>query len=175
MTEAKKQETVKAPSTYQEWLECLAMMKSGPIAGNEAFLSARNGKFVGSAVTKTDLQKQIVETINTVLNNCAKRFVRNLNECFAFSEFSQIELLFKRLKKDIHTVMFFSDLPFLPEKFRKELEGSINDQMGGIWNETIRFLEAESLEYPNSDLDDTIFLVKRIKLFQGNGVQNEQL
>ena len=37
--------------------------------------------------------------------------------------------------------------------------------MNGFWEDTITFLQNQSLDYSNSDLEDVIFLVKRIKLF----------
>ena len=157
---------VQAPTTYSEGLSCFDRMKNEPAAGNEVFDIVCEGSFAGSDLTRNALQKQIVETVNAVLDRSVKRFIRNLNENIAFNELSQTELLFKRLKKDVHRSLFFTRLSFLPKEFRAELEGSVKDQMCRFWDDTIRFLYDRSLEFSNSELEDLLFLVKRIRLFQ---------
>lgn len=156
---------IKAPSTYQEWLVCFDMIKNGTGADNELFEAVGMGTFVGSDLTKNALQKQIVETVNAFLDKSAKRFIRNLNENIAFNELCQTELLFKRLKKDVSKSLFFKKLTFLPESFRLELEESVKEQMSNFWEATTKFLHNQSLEFSNSDLEDLLFLVNRIKLF----------
>ena len=107
----------------------------------------------------------MVDTINVVLNKSIKRFVRELNECITFNELDRAEFLFKRLKKDIHKTLFFMQLSFLSADFKTELYSSISVQMNGFWNDTIGFLRKQAMEYANSDLEDAIYLVRRIKLF----------
>ena len=157
--------TIKVPSTYQDWLLCFDVMKNGSGADNDVFDAACMGSFVGSDLTKNALQKQIVETVNALLDKSVKRFIRNLNENIAFNELPQTELLFKRLKKDIAKSLFFTELTFLPKSFRNELEDSVKEQMSNFWKDTIQFLYDQSLEFSNSDLEDVLFLVKRIRLF----------
>ena len=157
MSIAVEHTAIKAPSTYQDWLVCFDMMKNGSGADTEVFDAACMGSFVGSDLTKNALQKQIVETV--------KRFIRNLNENIAFNELSQTELLFKRLKKDVAKSLFFTKLSFLPKDFRSDLENSVKEQMSGFWEDTIKFLYEQSLEFSNSELEDVLFLVKRIRLF----------
>ena len=156
---------IKVPSTYQDWLLCFDVMKNGSGADNDVFDAACMGSFVGSDLAKNALQKQIVETVNALLDKSVKRFIRNLNENIAFNELSQTELLFKRLKKDIAKSLFFTELTFLPKSFRNELEDSVKEQMSNFWKDTIQFLYDQSLEFSNSDLEDVLFLVKRIRLF----------
>lgn len=165
MSIAVEHTAIKAPSTYQDWLVCFDMMKNGSGADTEVFDAACMGSFVGSDLTKNALQKQIVETVNAFLDKSVKRFIRNLNENIAFNELSQTELLFKRLKKDVAKSLFFTKLSFLPKDFRSDLEDSVKEQMSGFWEDTIKFLYEQSLEFSNSELEDVLFLVKRIRLF----------
>ena len=156
---------IKAPSTYQDWLVCFDIMKNGSDADNEVFDAACMGSFVSSDLMKNALQKQIVETVNVFLDKSVKRFIRNLNKNIVFNELPQTELLFKRLKKDVAKSLFFSKLTFLPKDFRSELEDSVKEQMSNFWEDTIKFLYDQSLEFFNSELEDVLFLVKRIRLF----------
>ncbi len=107
----------------------------------------------------------MVDTINVVLNRSIKRFVRELNECIAFNELEQAEFLFKRFKKDINKTLFFMQLSFLSGEFKTELYSSISVQMTGFWDDTVGFLKQQAMEYSNSDLEDAIYLIRRIKLF----------
>ena len=154
MSIAVEHTAIKAPSTYQDWLVCFDMMKNGSGADTEVFDAACMGSFVGSDLTK-----------NAFLDKSVKRFIRNLNENIAFNELSQTELLFKRLKKDVAKSLFFTKLSFLPKDFRSDLENSVKEQMSGFWEDTIKFLYEQSLEFSNSELEDVLFLVKRIRLF----------
>ena len=161
---AAEQPGCKAPATYQEWLSCLEQMKGRN--GREAFAAAAHGSFAGSELTLGALQKQIVETVNALLDQSVKRFLRRLNESIAFNELAQTELLFKRLRKSVHEILFFEELAFLPEAFRASLSEAVKTQMGAFWNKTVRFLEEQSLEFSNSQLEDALFLIRRIRLFE---------
>ena len=54
---------LKAPTTYQEWLDCFEIMKHNPVSGNGVFEAVASGSFTGTEVTKGAMQKQIVETV----------------------------------------------------------------------------------------------------------------
>lgn len=157
---------IKAPATYQEWLDCLDILKGTNAYGTGVYDALVSGSFAGTEVTKAALQKQIVDAINIMLDNSAKRFIKNMNESIVFNELGQIELLFNRLKKDVKVSLFFEGLDFLPKEYRDELSDSVRRQMLSLWNETTSFLYEQSLEYSNSDLEDALFLIKRKKLFE---------
>lgn len=156
---------MKAPATYQDWLNCLAILRGTNVAGSGVYEAMLEGSFFGTEATKAALQRQIIDSINIMLDRCAKRFIRNMNDSITFNELAQIELLFKRLKKDVRIALFFEKLDFLPPEFRKDLSASIRGQMTDFWNETTAFLYDQSLEYSNPDLEDALYLIKRIKLF----------
>jgi len=158
--------SVKAPTTYQEWLDCLVVLKGINVYSTGVYDALVAGSFTGTELTKAALQSQIVDSINAMLDNSAKRFIRNMNDSITFNELSQVELLFNRLKKDVKVALFFETLDFLPKEFRNELSSSVRKQMSDFWNDTVRFLYEQSLEYSNSDLEDALFLIKRIKLFE---------
>ncbi|MBQ4557107.1 MAG: hypothetical protein IJA60_05625 [Clostridia bacterium] len=156
---------VKSPTTYQEWLDCFLMMKGNRTSRDKAFAAASTGTFCGSEATAVALQKQLVETVNAVLDRSAKRFIRDVNECISFNELLQINVLFRRFKNDVNNTLFFENLFFLPQNFRTELSESVKTQMTRFWNDTVGFLHDQSLEFLNSDLEDVLFLIKRIHLF----------
>lgn len=158
-----------APSTYQDWLDCFARMKEMPLSANGEFAVLANGSFSGTQAMRAALERQMVETVNAVLNRSVKRFVRDLNERLAFHELSQMDLLFQRFKRDVERILFFQKLSFLPEEFREELYGSIVGQMTGFWNDTVAFLRRQAMESADSDLEDALYLIRRIRLFSQQG------
>lgn len=166
MMDMLEQTDLKAPATYQEWLDCLNILKKPNALNLGIYKALCSGTFSGTEVTIVALQKQIVDAINNILDSSTKRFTRNLNDSITFNELGQIELLFNRLKKDVKLTLFFENLAFLPKEFRNELSNSIKKQMLDFWNDTTLFLYEQSLEYSNSDLEDALFLIKRIKLFE---------
>lgn len=165
MTELQQRPIAAAPSTYQDWLDCFARMKEAPLSTEDDFALLARGSFTGTGAMQAALERQMVEAINAFLNKSVKRFVRELNECIAFQELAQAEVLFKRLKKNIRKTTFFLELSFLPGDFKEELYQSITEQMLGFWNDTIRFLRQQAMDYANSDLEDVLFLIGRIRLF----------
>ena len=154
-----------APSTYQDWLDCFARMRELPLSGNGDFEVLALGVFSGTSAMQAALERQMVDTINAVLNKSVKRFMRNLNECITFNELAQIDVLFKRLKKDINKTLFFLNLSFLSSEFKAELYASITVQMTDFWNDTVGFLRQQAMDHSNSDLEDALFLISRIRLF----------
>lgn len=165
MTESRERLVAAAPSTYQDWLDCFARMKEVPLSGNGEFELLALGSFTGAGRMQAALERQMADTIHTVLNKSVKRFVRDLNECIVFNELAQIDVLFKRFKSDVNKTTFFLALPCLSDDFKAELYQSISGQMTDFWEDTICFLQQQSMEYANSDLEDALFLIRRIKLF----------
>lgn len=165
MIELRERPATAAPSTYQDWLDCFARMRELPLSGNGDFEVLALGSFSGTGAMQAALERQMVDTINAVLNKSVKRFVRNLNECIAFNELAQVDVLFKRLKKDVNKTLFFLNLSFLSGEFKDELYASITSQMTGFWDDTVGFLRQQAMDYSNSDLEDALFLIRRIRLF----------
>lgn len=154
-----------APSTYQEWLDCFERMKEVPLSNNRDLEVLSLGTFAGTGTMQAAFERQMVDTVNAVLNKSTKRFMRDLNECIAFNELAQVDVLFKRLKKDIHKATFFVNLSFLPNSFKTELYRSVTEQMTMFWDNMIAFLQQQANDFSNSDLEDALFLIRRIKLF----------
>lgn len=167
MSNRKEEGKIKAPNTYQEWLHCFDVLKQNAVNVRDMLDAIALGHFTGTDQTCSALQKQVVETVNAILDKSAKRFVKELNDCIVFNDFTEIEIIFRRLKRDVNgKAMFFDKMLFLPRSFRDELGQSVKTQMQMFWDETVTFLQRQSLECSNSELDDAVYLLKRIHLFE---------
>ena len=71
-----------APSTYQEWLDCFERMKEVPLSNNRDLEVLSLGTFAGAGTMQAAFERQMVDTVNVVLNKSTKRFMRDLNDCF---------------------------------------------------------------------------------------------
>ena len=60
--------SVKAPATYQEWLDCLVVLKGTNVYSTGVYDALVAGSFTGTDVTKAALQRQIVDSINAMLD-----------------------------------------------------------------------------------------------------------
>lgn len=165
MSSFKDEKFIKAPFTYQEWLDCLSLLKSNSSCSAAVYDALISGTFGGTEATLAAFQRQLVVAINAMLNRSMKRFVRKMNESIIFNELIQLDLIFIRLKKDVHLALFFESLRFLPDAFRNELSDSVRKQMTDFWNGMVSFLYEQSLEHSNSDLEDALFLIKRKRIF----------
>ncbi len=161
--QAAAKDSAKAPASYQEWLDCLELLKGNEVYSLGVYDALSAGTFSGTEAICASLQRRIADSVNAFLGNSGRRFVRNINECFEYGEFSRIDMHFGRLKNDVRVSLFFERLEFLPEKFRKELSAAIREQMTKLWNDTLEFIREQP---QNSDTEDALFLIGRVKLFE---------
>lgn len=76
-----------------------------------------------------------------------------------------LDLLFLRLARQIRLALFFRELDFLPDEFRRSTELSLMEKMSEFWKTAIRSLERDALENGNQPLEDALEALRRIRLF----------
>lgn len=165
MIEHDTEAAVSPPSSYQDWLDCFERMRKDPFSAVQDFEAAAAGTFQGTPAMTAALERQLIDTVNALLDRYTRRFIRHLNGCLADGAYEQLDLYFRRLRNDVRRVLFFRSLSFLPEDFRTELYGGVKKQMEDFWQETVGFLRQQSLEAVLSELEDALLVIRRIKLF----------
>jgi hypothetical protein len=153
------------PTTYEEWLNCFDMLKSSSVADIETTTVIAKGRFVNKGYLAVRFQEKLVETVNAMLDRRIAQFLRDLNILISFNELSDIVYLFVKLRNEINKCLFFTDFNFLEVNVRQELELSVKTQMKKFWSDTVTFLQKQTLESCNADLEDSLFLIRRIDLF----------
>ena len=113
--------------------------------------------------------QKLADTINEMLNKRISKFSKDLNMLISFNELSDIVPLFIRLRNDVEFCLFFMKFDFLDKGIKGELEQSVKAQMEKFWNDTVAFLQRQTMEFSNSDLEDSLFLIRRLKLFAKAG------
>ena len=153
------------PTTYEEWLCCFDLLKTGASADNGLVAAIGQGTLTTGGYIAAQFHQTLAETINVMLNNRIARFLKDLNMLISFNELLDIVPLFIRLRIEVRKCLFFTGLAFLDRDIKAELERSIREQMAGFWNDTVSFLGRQTIENNNSELEDALFLIHRIELF----------
>lgn len=154
------------PTNYQEWLALFAKVRNERNCEGGVFEALSKGKLEDmTPAIEASFKEQLVETVNIILDRSAKKFVKEMNESITFNDLCQMDILFIRLKRDVKRARFFEGLSFLGADFVKELSDSLKKQMSEFWNGTLKFLYEQSIEFSNSQLEDALYTVRRIKLF----------
>ncbi|MCX6055115.1 MAG: hypothetical protein NTZ74_09425 [Chloroflexi bacterium] len=153
------------PSSYEDWLYYFDFLKSCTSLDNEVAMTIVRGSFVNKGYIAVQFNQILAETINEMLNKRIARFLKDLNMHISLNELSDIVPLFVKFRNEIKKCMFFIELDFLDDKLKRDLEKSMRTQMEQFWNDTVTFLQKQTLEYSNSDLEDSLFQIRRLQLF----------
>lgn len=153
------------PTTYEDWLKCFDALKSGSAADIETITAAANGRFDDKGYLAARFQQKLAETVNAMLNKRIARFLRDLNTLVSFNELSDIVQLFVKLRNEVNKCLFFTEFGFLEASVRQELESSVKTEMERFWGDAVASLQKQALEYHNTGLEDSLFLIRRLTLF----------
>jgi len=165
MGDAMERELLAPPTTYEDWLKCFDFLKSSASIDSGTIEVITKGAFVYKGYIVVQFQQKLVETVNNMLNKRIGRLQKDLNILISFNELADIVPLFIRLRNEVRKCLFFKELAFLDESFKCELEQAVKTQMGQFWDNTVTFLQKQSYGYSNADFEDSLFLMRRIKLF----------
>ena len=159
-------EKLTPPNTYEEWLKYFELLKSSSFVDEAVVMTITKGTFVDKGYIATQFNQQLVETINQALNKRISRFLKDLDLLISLNELSGMVPLFTKFRSEIRKCLFFTKLEFLDSSINEEIEQSVKNQMEQLWNDTVSFLQKQSLECSNTDLEDSLFLIRRIRLFE---------
>ena len=115
---------LKAPSTYQEWLEYLKWMESHYVH-SEDIDRMGEGKIPRGGLLPDSFQKRVVSTVNAMLKRYIRNFNRALNEALEGNEFETVQTLCTRMQKDLEYCFFYRRITFLDSEFIKKLDRSL--------------------------------------------------
>jgi hypothetical protein len=153
------------PTTYADWLHCFDLLRASASVDGEVAVAIAKGSLRDGGYIAVRFQQKLAETVNEMLNKRIARFLKDLNRLIAFNELADIVPLFVKLRNEVNTCLFFTGLGFLDAEVKRALEASVKTQTENFWNDTVLFLRRQALEFCNADLEDSLFLIRRIDLF----------
>ena len=153
---------LKAPSTYQEWLESLKWMESHYIH-EEDIERIGEGNIPQRGLILEKYKKRVVATVNTMLKRYIRNFNRTLNEALERNEFDTVQTLCIRMQKDMEYCFFYRRIRFLDSEFVENLDSALKAQILAFWKHIISEMGRITMQTAAADAEEVIFSVMRLK------------
>ncbi len=150
-----------APQTYQQWLECFEMLSTGPVSG-EYVESLKHGSCPGIEKMTAKFDERLQETVNRMMNRATKHCTRSLNEALEEGDFSYIEVILRRCRREIEHCRFYRELPFLQAEFRDRLDMQVVKETNRYWDRLKGYLAKLIEETESAELYDLLYYIKRL-------------
>lgn len=155
-------ETLKAPSTYKEWLEYLKWMESHRVR-REDMDRIGEGRIPHGGLIEDNFRKRIVDTVNAMLRRYIRNFNRALNDALERNEFESVQILCTRMQKDLEYCFFYRRITFLDAGFAEELDRALTGQVLAFWQHVIKELDGITMQTAAADAEEVIFSLVRMK------------
>lgn len=149
------------PINYQDWLQCFETLSTGRVT-YEYIMGFRAGRCPGIETVENKFQTHVVETVNNMFSRITRQCTKQVNGILEERDFSETEILFKRISKEMEKCRFYMEIPFLSNEFVKQLDKQFQSEKKRYWNELYCFLMEAADETEQSDMYDMLFYLKRI-------------
>lgn len=153
------------PSCYADWLEWFKLLQRKSISREEWKL-LKNGRCKDIHSTIEYFEHQLIQTENIMIKRYLKEFAKSMNIYLSYGEYERLYQPFRILAKQFAICLFFSDLSFLSLEFRKELRDSVIANATDHWNKAVKNLYTAYIESNSDVLEDQLYMIKKIRLFQ---------
>jgi len=154
------------PATYEQWLRCFDLLRLSTSVDSSVAMTIANGSLAGKGYIIEKFHQKLADTITEMLNKRFAWFVKDLNMLLNFNELLDIAPLFVKLRNQLEICLVLTRLSFLEADIQASLALSVRTQAQKFWGETVGFLQRQSVEVDSSDLNDSLFLIRRINLFE---------
>jgi hypothetical protein len=154
------------PTVYEDWLRCFDLLKSGVSIDGEVAETIARGSLLAGDRTAARFGQALAETVNEMLHKRIARFLKDLNMLISLNELAELAPLFAKFRGAVRACLFFTGLHFLDQAVREELERSVRTQTERFWDDTVTALRLMSPESRNADLEDSLFLIQRMNVFE---------
>ena len=153
---------LKAPSTYQEWLEYLKWMESHYVH-SEDIDRMGEGKIPRGGMLPDRFQKRVVSTVNAMLKRYIRNFNRALNEALEGNEFETVQTLCTRMQKDLEYCFFYRRITFLDSEFIKKLDRSLTERVLAFWQHVTKEMDRITMQTATADAEEIMISLMRVK------------
>ena len=157
-----------APEYYADWTVWFRTMKCRNLNRSELEL-LRLGVCMDLAGSLEYLEKQTAETLEVMLNRCYRLFRKDLTDIEIYNDTGALYTAFQKLAGRFSQCSFFMQMTFLPQEFRTELLDALRKEACSFWEKRITDLRKLCMEEGNSELEDQLYLIRRIRLFRECG------
>ena len=151
------------PQTYAAWLLCFEELGTRPLKAEEwAYI----GQGICTDATSVPfLQERIVEVVNAMLKRITHTFERDVQQYIEEEGCEELYRLFASLAMKLQEALFFESMTVLPSVYRQELAASVRNECRSYWSAWLRSLQNSCMESGDYRLEDQLFMIRRIPLF----------
>lgn len=125
------------------------------------------GSCPGYGAVAPFFRERVENTVNAIANRCVSELQRDLRRVTACNEVSAIHMLFRRFSKRINACMFFWYIPFLEQDFKDELYRQTASETERVMSQLLQPFKESAARSNSTQLDEELFLIGRIRLFDG--------
>ena len=152
------------PADYNGWVECLEALEDGiPDDNAEHMLSV--GTCPEYSGIKPYFHLRIENSVNAIINTCIKELRREVSRLTAEGDVRGLHIAFIRFSKRIRRCLFFNRIPFLDSGYKEELLIKTQDAVNAFWSDTLSSLQNDVRHSDSNALEEELYLIKRIRLF----------
>lgn len=150
-----------APQNYQQWLDCFELLCKKTVSAGyiEAF---EEGSCPGIDHLTASFQERVQATVNQMLKRSTKLCTRYLNQALEEGDFSELDVLLRRQRRNMNNCRFYRHILFLPGGFQEALDAQVSREIERYWSEVKKYLSQLVEETGSADLYDTIYYIKRL-------------
>lgn len=152
---------IRAPETYQQWLEFLQYLQEHP--GSTTACSLVNQGILTGSVSEA-FKVRLSETVSIMLSYHCTRFLKQLDTALEDGEPDMAALLAQRLRRSMQQCLIYRDMPFLEAEFVENLDAGYRKQLCEFWETVLKQLRLLIRENDSPVLEDLIRELRRIHI-----------
>lgn len=149
------------PQSYQQWLDCFELLSKNNVSAG--YIEAlEEGSCPGIDHLAAPFEERVQATVNQMLKRYTGMCTRSLNEALEEGDFSEVDVLLRRQRKNMNNCRFYRYIPFLRRGFQEALDAQVSKEIERYWREMKKYLSQLVEETESADLYDIIYYIKRL-------------
>ena len=150
------------PSDYLHWLDCFELISTRRLS-SEDIEKLKKGTCSDHRSSIDYLENELVKAINKMLLLCINDFKREINLYYSFGDNDSIYAAYRRLANRFEDCLFFNELTFLSEQFRKQLNASVCSEIDRFWDSYTQALYNQCIESNSRVLEDQLYYIRKLR------------
>lgn len=153
-----------APGTYHQWKKVFEAFQTKAKLTEQDLRLVALGTLSGTAETYRQFHTLLLATVNHLLTKYSQQFLRELRLRLQMGDVLDTIGLFRRYAKESQGVFFFEKLTVLTPEDKENLKEGVQQEIASLWTSCLTSLEQQRGNH--SDVDDVLFMIKRLKPFE---------
>lgn len=150
------------PGTYQQWLDFLDLVEK--TRNTDVYIRMiQAGTLQCSEHMLFQLEQRVTHTVNMKLRRMIRWYTKRINSLLEDADYSDLVVLFYRLRRDVVSLRFYQYMTFLPAEYVEELDRQVVAEIRRYWEHLLSSLQEAVEETHNILLEDELHRITRIR------------